>query len=832
LFTTHDGGATWNTHKLSTTDQLVRISCPATNTCFAAGWPGAIYLTTDGGTTWTRQANSLYGSDTTLIGISCSSATTCLAVGTQGTVITTSDGANWTTESSGTTQTIQAVSCPAGLSCVAVGSGGLTMTRSGGSWHIYASGTTQNLHDVSCPSAFICFAVGSGGAIIHTTNTGASWTAKTSGTTDSLWGISCTQTAVCLAVGLFGTVVATFNGSTWSAINVPTGNALFAADFEDINHAWVAGNGGTILANPQITHACATLTLNANPPSPQLAGTPVVLTAVATGCPSPNYRFWIRPPGGSWAIVQNYSASGTYNWTNTATVGTYNIEVDARDASESSPYDLVVSITYTMNAVPPCANATLTASPPSPSLTGTQVTWTATSTTCANPRYRFWEAPPGGAWTIVQNYSASSTFIWNSGGVAGTYRFEVDVRDAAETTSYDVTALSSYVLQSVPPCTTPGLSASPPSPGATGSGATFTATTSGCPNPRYRFWVQPPGGAWAVAQAYGASNTFVWSGGSLAGTYHIEVDVRDASETVSYDAVTVTTYTLNACTAVTLGAAPSSPSAPGTTVVFTGTATCPGTATYRFWIRPPGGSWTIKQNYSTSNTFTWNTTGLPAGTYGVEVDVRNQGSTVSYEAVKTISYVLGVTPCTTPTLTANPTSPGATGASVTFTATTSGCPTPNYRFWVQPPGGSWTIVQNYSSANTFVWNGAGLAGTYHVEVDVRDASETTAYDAVNNITYQVNGCTVAGLTANPASGGAHGTTIVLTATSTCPGTATYRFWIKAPGGSWTIVQDYSTSNTFNWTPSVAGTYYLEVDVRDQNATAAYEVVANITYLVS
>ncbi|HEV8597228.1 MAG TPA: hypothetical protein VGR23_05860 [Candidatus Dormibacteraeota bacterium] len=47
-----------------------------------------------------------------------------------------------------------------------------------------------------------------------------------------------------------------------------------------------------------------------------------------------------------------------------------------------------------------------------------------------------------------------------------------------------------------------------------------------------------------------------------------------------------------------------------------------------------------------------------------------------------------------------------------------------------------------------------------------------------------------------------------------------------------IVRDYSTSNTFGWTPSTAGTYALEVDVRDQGATSSYERVSNIFYTIS
>jgi len=56
--------------------------------------------------------------------------------------------------------------------------------------------------------------------------------------------------------------------------------------------------------------------------------------------------------------------------------------------------------------------------------------------------------------------------------------------------------------------------------------------------------------------------------------------------------------------------------------------------------------------------------------------------------------------------------------------------------------------------------------------------------------------------------------------------------VRTPGGSWRIVRDYSTASTFGWTPATAGTYSLEVDVRDQGATAGYETVANISYGVT
>jgi hypothetical protein len=405
--------------------------------------------------------------------------------------------------------------------------------------------------------------------------------------------------------------------------------------------------------------------------------------------------------------------------------------------------------------------------------------------------------------------------------------------DAVDETTLQVASGSYQALSGAVtiPCATPSLGGSPVSPGATGASVVFTASTTVCANPRYRFWVGR-GGAWAIAQDYSAANTFTWNATGLAGSYGIEVDVRDATSSAPYDAVRNITYSLNACSAAGVGAAPSAPQLPGATITVTGSSTCPSTATYRFWVGQ-GGGWSIVQDYSTTNTFSWNTTGKPFGTYGLEVDVRDQGATASYEKVANMTYFLGTSPCTTPTLGAGPLSPGPTGGSVLFTASTSGCPTPNYRFWVGQ-GGAWRIVRDYSAANTFTWTGTGAAGSYGIEVDVRNAGSAVSYDHVRNITYSLAGCSAAHLATDKASPQPHGTTIVLTGSATCGGTPEYRFWVRDLSGRWMICQDYSSAATHSWitTGLAPGTYGLEVDVRNQGATAVYETVANLTFQVT
>jgi hypothetical protein len=112
------------------------------------------------------------------------------------------------------------------------------------------------------------------------------------------------------------------------------------------------------------------------------------------------------------------------------------------------------------------------------------------------------------------------------------------------TASYEMTQLTYYTL-AVAACTAPTLSASPASPSAAGTKVVATATTSGCANPRYRFWVQSPNGVWAMVQDYSTANTFDWTTTGLAGNYNIEVDVRDQLETsIAYDSTTKIPYTL------------------------------------------------------------------------------------------------------------------------------------------------------------------------------------------------------------------------------------------------------------------------------------------------
>jgi spore germination protein YaaH len=404
-----------------------------------------------------------------------------------------------------------------------------------------------------------------------------------------------------------------------------------------------------------------------------------------------------------------------------------------------------------------CYSVTLSAAPASPAVAGTPVTMSA-SAGCPDPAplYAFWLLAPGArSYQLLQAYSTSSTYSWNTSGLfSGVYQITVWARDSGSTGEFgnssgtwDTYSRISYTVITYP-CSAVSLGAAPPGAAGVGTTVNITAHASGCPNPLYQFWTRASGSSnWAVAQAYSTNSTWAWTtAGGAPGAYQFAVWARDASSPGTYgnstgrwDAAGFLPYALTTCTGVSLASSPASSAAVGVSVTFTATSGgCPHPSpVYQFWLLAPGASsWTSVQAYSTSRTWTWTTAGKAPGAYRVAVWARDASSggtytnsSGSWDVASFISYA--VTTCSGVTMSAAPASPATVGTAVIFTAKATGCPNPNpvYQFWILAPGSTnWTMVQAYSTSSTFSWTTAGkAAGTYQVAVWVRDASSGGAF---------------------------------------------------------------------------------------------------------
>jgi len=432
--------------------------------------------------------------------------------------------------------------------------------------------------------------------------------------------------------------------------------------------AWVVGSGGTILANPNVINFCLAPSVTADHPSPQIAGTAINLTASSTGCTDPTYQFEMLAPGSQpWQVVQAYSFSNVFNWSTAGKVaGVYKFIVKTRDANSSglagntsSTWDSYTTATFTLTTSA-CTGVTSSSSPPGTAVSGTAVVITGTATGCPNPRYQFEMLAPGSqTWQVVQGYSGGANFNWNTAGAAqGTYKFIIKARDlgssgtaGSSTGSWDVYTVPSYTLTSTH-CASVTAATSPSGTATGGTPVTITGNATGCPNPRYQFeMLKPNSQTWLVVQLYSSTNMFNWNTqGAAAGNYKFIVKARDASSASGWDAYISIPYTLTStpCTSVTATSSPAGTTTTGTPVTITGTtAGCPNPQ-YLFQMLTPGSqTWQIVQGYSSSNTFSWNTTAAAKGTYKFIVMVRDASSAgtagnslASWDAYVLISYTL------------------------------------------------------------------------------------------------------------------------------------------------------------------------------------------------
>jgi outer membrane protein assembly factor BamB len=290
---------------------------------------------------------------------------------------------------------------------------------------------------------------------------------------------------------------------------------------------------GTQVKSFNMLSGCTSVSLSAAPLNSTTAGNTVVVTANATGpsCVNPQYRFWLRTQTGPWTMQQDYSTTNTWNWTSTTLAGNYYIGVHARNGTSTVPFEALNSIFYTITPTV-CTGVTITPSPGPSQVAGTPVTFTAVATGCPNSRYAFWFRTTTSAWQLIQPYSATNTFNWNtSGALGGTYYFGVWAKDASSTTStFDINASTAFAVDPAS-CTSVGVSAAPPTAAHSSlTQVTFTAVASGCTHasPLYEFWYFN-GASWYVVRGWSTTASWVWNTSAPAGNYTFGVWVRDAA---------------------------------------------------------------------------------------------------------------------------------------------------------------------------------------------------------------------------------------------------------------------------------------------------------------
>jgi hypothetical protein len=231
------------------------------------------------------------------------------------------------------------------------------------------------------------------------------------------------------------------------------------------------------------------------------------------------------------------------------------------------------------------------------------------------------------------------SFSWNTTSVAnGSYTLTAKAYDAAGNIGQS-SNVTIAVSNSSP---APTVSIIYPTNGATyNESATISLTASATANGTATIAkVEFYNGANLLKAVSTSPYIYTWSN-VAKGTYAVTAKAYDSNGLVSVSSP-VTVNVLSPVKAVNISTgSPSSPQPVGTSVSFNASASGgSGSYQYQFMVKNSLTGWAIAQAYSSKSSFTWNTAALTAGTYNIQVWVRNTGSTASYETWKAIKYIL------------------------------------------------------------------------------------------------------------------------------------------------------------------------------------------------
>jgi hypothetical protein len=281
--------------------------------------------------------------------------------------------------------------------------------------------------------------------------------------------------------------------------------------------------------------------LEASARSPYLTGQTVDWTAVIDPpslASSLEYQFWIlNKSTGVWTIARPYGPGTDFTWKpgwNEA--GSYALQVWARYQGATTKYNGWNGAEFRIDR----GVGRLESDKAFPIPPGTTVTWTADAGGGASIEYQFWRMSHG-TWSIVQDYSTDNTWSRSFADAdRGTEAVQVWARTVGSPAKYEVWGGTGYfqIARSAPSVVAVYFSTPPRSGAATVIAA---AASGGYAGPlQFRFWVYSAAtSTWTMIRDYSSQSSTSWTP-STPGSYNVQVWVRSAGSTDTYEAWTGT----------------------------------------------------------------------------------------------------------------------------------------------------------------------------------------------------------------------------------------------------------------------------------------------------
>ncbi|WP_195951485.1 glucosaminidase domain-containing protein, partial [Clostridium saudiense] len=158
------------------------------------------------------------------------------------------------------------------------------------------------------------------------------------------------------------------------------------------------------------------------------------------------------------------------------------------------------------------------------------------------------------------------------------------------------------------------------------------------------------------------------------------------------------------------------------------------------------------------------------------------------------------------------------GSKMTMIATATPEAETEYKFLVRDPSGYWKGLNDYSSKNSIEYTPT-MSGAYRYVVHVKHKKSNAEYDELQVIDFTVSGAT-SKITSFKTTGEAVvGSKMTMIATATPEAETEYKFLVRDPSGYWKGLNDYSSKNSIEYTPTMSGAYRYVVHVKHKKSNA-------------
>ncbi|MFH0910130.1 MAG: nitrilase-related carbon-nitrogen hydrolase [Planctomycetota bacterium] len=154
---------------------------------------------------------------------------------------------------------------------------------------------------------------------------------------------------------------------------------------------------------------------------------------------------------------------------------------------------------------------------------------------------------------------------------------------------------------------------------------------------------------------------------------------------------------------------------------------------------------------------------------------------------------------------------------VTWTLSTTGGESLQFRFWLRKDGGAWSVPRDWAASASWPWSPVA-PGIYDVSAQVREEGHAGADGEATCKGYNVAGIgpvAVVDLTPTRPTPHVREDNPVTWILRTSGGVnLRYRFWFRKDAGIWICARNWDPSFYWNWSPEEDGGYDISADVRE------------------